>query len=472
MTAPAVAAPAGPAALPASRTAPQPATDRFAFAALLDSLPGAAAKVSSSAAEEGSRTSNNARQDEAPPGQPNSHPLPDDSALLSGLPFALASALATNEPKAAAAGPPTSTKGASLEASGASAAPSVEAAKPAAARLTGERAFHFALATSSFVGGGPPSIDAPSFAAPPVGSESAKGALAPSSFSRLPIQARGLTLGAPTSGVSASPADAPASPGAAPPASKTPAAGEALAPAAPGAGPPANPTGSPMRAAAQDPARGGRKAEAAPAPSAPRAASPAAPSAKAESGDKAAQDGPPDPAASAGQSTPQGSAFGQPPAPSGAAGPSFGLFDAAAVAGDAPPRTGAPAAAPTSAAPPVKEIDVDLSPTGLEDVSMTMRLSGDKLSVVFRAASSQTAGSIEGARDAIADRLAAIGQPLDSLIVRQTGANADANANGYGASTDEGSTSSESRAGPNAGGQGGSGDADSSRRGSARNRGF
>ena len=44
---------------------------------------------------------------------------------------------------------------------------------------------------------------------------------------------------------------------------------------------------------------------------------------------------------------------------------------------------------------------------------MTMRLSGDKLSVVIRAASSQTLGSIEGARDAITDRMAAIGQPLE-----------------------------------------------------------
>ena len=50
---------------------------------------------------------------------------------------------------------------------------------------------------------------------------------------------------------------------------------------------------------------------------------------------------------------------------------------------------------------------------------MTMRLAGDKLSVVIRAASSQTLGSIEGARDAIADRMAAIGQPLE-LARRQT----------------------------------------------------
>jgi hypothetical protein len=50
----------------------------------------------------------------------------------------------------------------------------------------------------------------------------------------------------------------------------------------------------------------------------------------------------------------------------------------------------APAPAPARAAAPVKEIDVDLSPSGLEDVSMTMRLAGERLSVVIRAASSQT----------------------------------------------------------------------------------
>jgi len=103
---------------------------------------------------------------------------------------------------------------------------------------------------------------------------------------------------------------------------------------------------------------------------------------------------------------------------------------------------------------------------------MTMRLAGEKLSVVVRAASSQTAGSIEAARDAIADRLAAIGQPLDSLIVGQTGANADPAGNGNGASADEGSTSGQSLAGRGAGGQGGSSDASSSRRGAARDRGY
>ena len=83
-----------------------------------------------------------------------------------------------------------------------------------------------------------------------------------------------------------------------------------------------------------------------------------------------------------------------------------------------------PARRPARTAPaksPVREIDLDLAPGGLEDVTMTMRLAGDRLSVVIRAASTETVGAIEGAREAIAERLAAIGQPLGSLVIQQTG---------------------------------------------------
>jgi hypothetical protein len=101
-----------------------------------------------------------------------------------------------------------------------------------------------------------------------------------------------------------------------------------------------------------------------------------------------------------------------------------------------------------------------------------MRLAGDKLSVVIRAASSQTLGSIEGARDAIADRMAAIGQPLDSLIVKQTGVNGDGNANANASSADRGSAGGEQRSAQGAGEQGGGNDASLSRRGAGRDRGF
>jgi hypothetical protein len=56
----------------------------------------------------------------------------------------------------------------------------------------------------------------------------------------------------------------------------------------------------------------------------------------------------------------------------------------------------------------------------------TISSASNKLSLVIRAGSSQTTGAIEGARDAIAERLAAIGQPLGSLIIQQTGSTNDA----------------------------------------------
>ena len=98
-------------------------------------------------------------------------------------------------------------------------------------------------------------------------------------------------------------------------------------------------------------------------------------------------------------------------------------------------------------------------------------ITGNKLSVVIRAASSQTLGSIEGARDAIADRMAAIGQPLDSLVFKQTGANTDGNANGNASSADGGSAGGEQRSAQGAGERGGSNDA-LSRRGAGRDRSF
>jgi hypothetical protein len=185
------------------------------------------------------------------------------------------------------------------------------------------------------------------------------------------------------------------------------------------------------------------------------------------SGDGKAPDGRPrDPGAFASPSASQASPFGAQLSASLVAGPSFAAY--ASTAGVAGPNVAPGASAVTTsappAAPPVKEIDLDLSPGGLEDVSMTMRLAGDKLSVVIRAASSETLSSIEGARDAIADRLAAIGRPLDSLIVKQTGLT-DGNTNANAASADDSSTRAD-------GGRDGSNDANLSRRGAGRDRSF
>jgi hypothetical protein len=208
-------------------------------------------------------------------------------------------------------------------------------------------------------------------------------------------------------------------------------------------------------------------------PPAARVATSVAVHAPAESSGKTADGRPPDPVASVAPSVARTDLLGAQLSAPFAAGAAFQLDGSTAGAGsaDVAPRARALATGLAPSTPPIREIDVDLSPGGLEDVSMTMRLAGDKLSVVFRAASSQTLGSIEGARDAIADRMAAIGQPLDSLIVKQTGVNTDGNANGNASSADGGSEGGEQRSAQGAGERGSSNDA-LSRRGAGRDRSF
>jgi hypothetical protein len=108
-----------------------------------------------------------------------------------------------------------------------------------------------------------------------------------------------------------------------------------------------------------------------------------------------------------------------------------GLGDQTSSTAGVAQSQGAAPAATAQAKPPVREIDLDLSPSGLDDVTMTVRLADDRLSLVFRAANSRTAGAIEGTREAIAERLAAIGQPLGSFVIHQTGnSNGATNADG------------------------------------------
>ncbi len=478
MTAPTAAPVSGAIVAFPMRAAPHAAVDGSAFAATLDSLPGAATKATSSAAEKGAQTSNEPKPGQSRSGQSDGHPMLGDGAFLSSLPFALSPVMTASQGPAAAVNvsppAPASTKEAKLDISGASSLATANPAQPAAARLTGERAFHLALSTSGVVvtgasrAAGAPSTEAPSFAPAPPGGESETGAPSPSSSAPLSMQGRGPARDpapSPPSAAGAGLSLAAATPIADAAAAMSRAAAPVASRAAGGA---ANPTAASTRSAAPDAGRGGRKAEAAAPPSIGKIASSAA-SAKAQPGDKA-DAGQPDPAASGGRPATQGAVLGA-PLSTAAAGPSFGPTEAPAAA-EIAPRASPSASATPPAAAPVKEIDVDLSPSGLEDVSMTMRLAGDKLSVVIRSASSQTAGSIEGARDAIADRLAAIGQPLNSLIIRQMGVNADANTNGNAGSADDGSTGGGRQSGQDAGEQGSSGDASSSRRGAARDRTF
>jgi hypothetical protein len=247
-------------------------------------------------------------------------------------------------------------------------------------------------------------------------------------------------------------------------------AANAMAPvASPKGAPSSSNRGSLTRAAAHS----ATKPEGSPPSPAARASGSASPPAPAGSNAKTTDWRAPDPTPSAAPSQPQTSLFGaQLSAPFGA-GASFER-DASATktaSADVAPLTTPLAAGSASAAQPIKEIDVDLSPGGLENVSMTMRLAGDRLSVVIRAASSQTLGSIEGARDAITDRLAAIGQPLDSLIVKQAGVNTNANTEGTSASAEGESTGETWRSSQGASEWGGSNDA-LSRRGAGRDRSF
>jgi hypothetical protein len=123
--------------------------------------------------------------------------------------------------------------------------------------------------------------------------------------------------------------------------------------------------------------------------------------------------------------------------------------------GETVPARSAILASPARTGHPVREIDLDLSPGGLEDVTMTMRLDGDRLNLVIRAASSETAGAIEGAREAIVERLAAIGQPLGALVIQQTGST-DGTTNANEAFRDDGQAQQQDSGGQRGGERGAS----------------
>jgi hypothetical protein len=451
MTAPAAAATSGPIAPAAPRPAPQAAADPFAFAAVLDALPGASAKADASTAEEQPGPSNETPQEESSRGQTARHSLLNDSAVLAALPFALRAASMMNaRPQSADSSPSLASpamKGLKSENGGASNGAGGKAAT--VGRLVGERAFHFGAATfTGVITSRTLAVNAP---------------FAPGGASAADLTGRGNLNGesALVAGFSAADAAPPIATAVSP------------TPIAPRAGASSTHRVSATRAAAHEAMHNGQKPDVSAPPPVARVETSPAVHVATESSSKAADGRSPDPTMLAAPPTTQTDLFGAQLSAPFAAGAAFQLDSSTASAGhtDAAPRASALATASTSSASPVREIDVDLSPGGLEDVSMTMRLAGDKLSVVIRAASSQTLGSIEGARDAIADRMAAIGQPLDSLIVKQAGVNTDGNANGNGSSADGGAAGGEQRSAQGAGERGGSNDA-LSRRGAGRDRSF
>jgi hypothetical protein len=425
MTAPAVAPASGPITPAVPRPGSQAAADPYAFGVVLDSLPGASAKADAPAAEEQPGPSNETPYEESSRGQTGRHSLLNDSALLAALPFALRAASMMNERAQAAAGSPSlaspAMKGTKSESGGASVTAGAEAAN--VGRLVGERAFHFGpIISAGVLANRTLGVNAP---------------FAPGGGSAANLTARPALNGESAVSAGFSPAEAMAVRASTDPVSPI-ANAASPTPIAPRSGAPPTHRATLTRTAAHEAARIGQKPDGSAPPPAARVATSAAVHALAESSGKTANGRPPDPIASAASSAARTDLFGAQLSAPFAAGAAFQLDGSTASAGraDVTPRASALAAGAAPSTPPIREIDVDLSPGGLEDVSMTMRLAGDKLSVVIRAASSQTLNSIEGARDAIADRMAAIGQPLDSLIFKQTGA--DGNANGNASSADGG----------------------------------
>ena len=447
MTAPAAAPASGPVAPPVQRAPAQAPTDAHAFAAVLDALPTPASKAGASTGEDQPHVAKESRDDGSASRQSARHSLLSDGALLASLPFALSAASAMDAGSQAAghasSPAPAAAKASGAEAGGASVGASDKLT--AVGRLVGERAFHFAASGSTSPIAGRGLTGEASFA---LAGASGQDLATQVNWNGESAIAAGFARAEAGSGAGAAPSAAAAS---------APIAARARAPQAHRA--------SPTRAPAPEAVRGEREPEAT-APTA-RVASSAAPSPAADSRRDGADGRLPDPsgftAPSLAQADPLGALFSAP----FAAASSFGLDGSTATAAgaDVTPRASAAATSPTAAGQPVKEIDVDLSPGGLEDVSMTMRLAGDKLSVVIRAGSSQTLSSIEGARDAIADRMAAIGQPLDSLTIKPMGVT-----NGDSASAGDGSTGAEGRSAQ--GERGDSNDASLSRRGAGRDRSF
>jgi hypothetical protein len=380
--------------------------DPLAFAAVLDSAPGGEAKAKPSSGERAQTPTESPPRDRPQTQIPNSSFF--NAALAASLPLATPTTIANGEPAGDTTPPALAPKAmpqlpAPDAASLPRAASAAEAGDALGARLIGERSFHASAAalspaTAQPIGGSSSVVDPPS---PAIAVLDAPDIAVPSPRAAMP---RPSPATAPSAAASRStPPETNASR-----ADRTPVAGSSPVPISAGRG------------------RGERQSE--PAATVARVAAPTAD--KAASAREASpppngsgSDGSAGLPANGGSNAPQ-------PSPSQTIAAvaqqlTAAFADPQSRLGDTQPAAQTPRAAPAPSAAPVREIDVDLSPGGLEDVSMTMRLANDKLSLVIRAGSSQTTGAIEGARDAIAERLAAIGQPLGSLIIQQTGSTND-----------------------------------------------
>jgi hypothetical protein len=101
--------------------------------------------------------------------------------------------------------------------------------------------------------------------------------------------------------------------------------------------------------------------------------------------------------------------------------PTFIADQASALSSDVPAATSA-AAAPAStpkAAQAVKELQIQLDPGELGEMTVKLRLAGGKLSVTIGVANPQTLAAIEDDRALIAARLGAAEQSVEDIVIQR-----------------------------------------------------
>jgi chemotaxis protein MotD len=122
---------------------------------------------------------------------------------------------------------------------------------------------------------------------------------------------------------------------------------------------------------------------------------------------------------------------------------------AATLAGSA--STAASAGAAMANLNPVKELKVQLNPADLGSLTVKMRLANGNLAVAIETAKDSTAKLIEGERNAIAERLASVDQPVATVTVQASAGvpHQGENNNGSGATSQQGDAQSSTANGSN-----------------------
>jgi len=122
---------------------------------------------------------------------------------------------------------------------------------------------------------------------------------------------------------------------------------------------------------------------------------------------------------------------------------------------DLAPQSSASAATASGAATrtaPIKELDVQLNPASLGNLTIEMRLSEGKLAITIKAAKSDTLKLIDGERGSISDKLASLNFTVESVTVKSADAPA---ASAPGTNASNSGMASNGGAQQNLSGQGG-----------------